>query len=245
VKPSRSKNAFLLGMAAVLVIGIAVIATLMRKQGRPAITQVDMRGDPAQARGYVYGDTTAPVQIIEFADFECPACGMFATITEPDVRKRLVDTKQAYIRFYDFPLPMHRNTWDASNAAACADEQGKFWPMHDRLFNGQDQWNGEATSRPKSIFTGYAQELGLNVPQFEKCWDDRKYQSRIAANRAEAERRQVNQTPTFIVGNKKVPGSATYDEISRLVSEAGGSKPASSTAATPAAARPLIAAPQR
>ena len=231
---------FLIGMATVVVIGAVAIATLVTKKSRPPITDVDMQGSPSQARGYVYGDTTAPVQIIEFADFECPACGLFATLTEPDVRSRLVQTKQAYVRFFDYPLPMHRNTWDASHAAACADEQGKFWQMHDTLFANQDRWNGEATSRPKSVFMGYARELGLNEGQFEKCWDDRKYQKRIASNRAEAERLHVSQTPSFIIGSKLIPGALGYDEIKKLVAAAAGSQPVAGPT-TPAGPRPLMA----
>ena len=233
---------FMLGMATVVLIGAVAIATLVTKKGRQPLTEIDMVGQPSLARGYVFGDTTAPVQIIEFADFECPACGQFAMLTEPDVRSRLVQTKQAYIRFFDYPLPMHRNTWDASHAAACADEQGKFWQMHDTLFANQDRWNGEATSRPKSLFMGYARELGLNEGQFEKCWDERKYQSRIASNRAEAERRRVSQTPSFIIGNKLIPGALGYDEVKKLVADAAGSAPAAASA-TPAGPRPLIARP--
>ena len=242
VKP-RSNKPFVIGVVAIVIIGVAAIAALAMKQSRRPITEVDMRGDPTQARGYVYGDTTAPVQIIEFADFECPACGQFATITEPDVRSRLVNTKQAFIRFFDYPLPMHRNTWDASHAAACADEQGKFWPMHDRLFNGQDEWNGETTSRPRSVFVGYAKELGLDQAKFEKCWDDRKYQSRIASNRAEAARRRVEQTPTFIIGNKMIPGALGYDELKKAVDAAAGTAGSPTTPVgptAPAGPRPLL-----
>jgi protein-disulfide isomerase len=235
---------FMLGMATVVVIGAVAIATLVTKKGRQPLTEIDMVGQPSQARGYVFGDTTAPVQIIEFADFECPACGQFAALTEPDVRSRLVQTKQAYVRFFDYPLPMHRNTWDASHAAACADEQGKFWQMHDTLFANQDRWNGEATSNPKSLFMGYARELGLNGGQFEKCWADRKYQSRIASNRAEAERRRVTQTPSFIIGNKLIAGALGYDEIKKLVADAAAAQPATGSA-TPAGPRPLIAPASR
>ena len=235
---------FMLGMATVVVIGAVAIATLVTKKGRQPLTEIDMVGQPSQARGYVFGDTAAPVQIIEFADFECPACGQFAMLTEPDVRSRLVQTKQAYVRFFDYPLPMHRNTWDASHAAACADEQGKFWQMHDTLFANQDRWNGEATSNPKSLFMGYARELGLNEGQFEKCWDDRKYQSRIASNRAEAERRHVSQTPSFIIGNKLIAGALGYDEMKKLVVDAVVAQPATGST-TPAGPRPLIAPASR
>src|SRR6476659_2946693 len=123
-------------------------------------------------------------------------------------------------RFYDYPLPMHKNTWMASNAAACADEQGKFWEMHDALFNQQDQWNGEATSRPKSKFHEYAKVIGLKVDQWEACYDARKYQPRIKANEQMATKRGASQTPTFVIGNKMVGGAISYDRFKALVDSA-------------------------
>jgi protein-disulfide isomerase len=143
----------------------------------------------------------------------------FATLTEPDLRK-LVDQGKISYRFFDFPLPMHKNTWEASNAAACADEQGKFWPMHDALFAAQDQWNGEATSNPKPVLKGLAQQVGLDVAKWESCYDEQRYRSRVAANRAEGERRHIESTPTFIIGNKIIPGALSSDLFTRYVNEA-------------------------
>ncbi|MBI1808864.1 MAG: thioredoxin domain-containing protein, partial [Gemmatimonadetes bacterium] len=165
------------------------------------------------------GREDAPVRVVEFADFECPSCGSWATLTEPDVRARLINTGQVAIRFYDFPLPMHKNTWAASNAAACAAEQGKFVEMHDRLFQGQIEWNGEATSKPKGVFMGYAKELGLDVAKFESCFDSQRMIPRIKGNRAEAERRQIAQTPTFVIGDKAIPGDIPFDQFKKYVDD--------------------------
>ena len=220
----KSKGAFWALLGVVAVLGLIAIAYVAAKPKSRGITEVDLKADPAQARGYVLGDTTAPVQVLEFADFECPACMQFATLTEPDVRK-LVDQKKISYRFYDFPLSMHKNTWEASNAAACADEQGKFWPMHDALFAAQDQWNGEATSNPKSVLKGLAQQVGLDVAKWESCYDEQRYRPRIAANRAEGERRKIQSTPTFIIGNKMIPGALNSDEFTRYVNEATAAAP--------------------
>ena len=160
------------------------------------------------------------MQVIEFADFECPACAQFATLAEPDVRKRLIEPGTISYRFYDYPLAMHRNTWQASNAAACADEQGKFWEMHDMLFDQQDRWNGQATSRPKSQFESYAKAIGLNVGQWETCYDAQKYQPRIKANEQMAVKRGATQTPTFVIGNQMVGGAISYDRFKALVDSA-------------------------
>ena len=234
----RSNRPFGIALGVVAILGILALAWSVTRPKR-GVTDVDLKADPAQARGYMLGDSTAPVQIYEFADFECPACGQFATLTEPDVRKNLVQTGKVSWRYFDFPLPMHKNTWDASNAAACADEQGKFWPMHDMLFANQDRWNGEATSSPKGEFKGYAQSIGLDVPKWEACYDADRYRSRVASNRAEAERRHIESTPTFIIGGKMVPGALDYDKFVKYVDDAekaAAAKPATAPAGAPAAA---------
>lgn len=224
----KSKGAFWALLGAVAVLGLIAIAYVAAKPKTRGITEVDLKADPTQARGYLLGDSTAPVQVIEFADFECPACMQFATLTEPDVRKLVEQGKISY-RYFDFPLEMHRNTWEASNTAACADEQGKFWPMHDALFAAQDQWNGEATRNPKPVLKGLAQQIGLDVAKWESCYDEQRYRSRIAANRAEGERRHIQSTPTFIIGNKIIPGALDSDKFMSYVAEAAaaaGPRPA-------------------
>lgn len=181
---------------------------------------------------YVHGKPDAPVVIEEFADYECPSCGRFATITEPDVRSRIVDAGLAVYKFYDFPLPMHRNSPGASMAAACADEQGKFWEMHDGLFSSQDQWGLGPTERevvddPRPVFLNIAKGLGLNTTQWEQCYDSGKYKTRIAANAAEAVRRNVDQTPTFYVNGVKSAGALSYDQLKKLVDDASKKGPMS------------------
>jgi protein-disulfide isomerase len=92
--------------------------------------------------------------------------------------------------------------------------------MHDQLFDAQDQWNGQATSRPKSVFQGYAKALGLNVSQWEACYDAKKYEPRIRANEQMATKRGASQTPTFVIGNKMVGGAISYDHFKALVDSA-------------------------
>lgn len=214
-----SKKKFFLALGAIAVAGAAVIG-YVSTQSKPGARTVDPNAPKAIAQGIVLGDTSAPVDIVEFADFECPACGRFATVTEPDVRKRLVETGRARFVFYYFPLPMHMNAWPASHAAACANEQGKFWEMHDRIFMGQPDWNGEATRNPKGIFQKYAQEVGLDGAAWESCYDEEKYRAQIQAHYDEAMRRQVQSTPTFIIGKRMLSGSQSYDQIKLYVDSA-------------------------
>ena len=217
---SKSNTPFYAVLAIVAVAGIGALAYVATRPKNVATTVETPAIAAGEAQGYLLGKPDAPVQVIEFADFECPACGQFATLAEPDIRKRLIEPGTISYRFYDYPLPMHKNTWPASNAAACADEQGKFWEMHDQLFDAQDQWNGSATSRPKSIFQGYAKALGLDVSKWEACYDAKKYEPRIRANEQMAVKRGASQTPTFVIGNKMVGGAISYDHFKSLVDSA-------------------------
>ena len=238
----NSSQRFYVVLALVAVVGAIFIVRAARAPRAIAnVTTAPVTA--AQAEGYLMGNPNAPVQIMEFADFECPACGNFAVITEPDVRNRIVNTGLASYRFFDFPLPMHKNTMAASNAAACAADQGKFWEMHDELFRNQPEWNGESDNKdnPKKVFLGYVKSLGMNTDTWEKCFDSQAHQSRILANQAEGVRRNVQSTPTFVIGKRQIPGAMSYDVFKAYVDSATKEAPPvaakSDTAATKATAK--------
>ena len=206
-------------MGVLVIIGIVGIATIGYTVSRPraGVGTVDPNLPAGTAEGYLVGNPDAPVQIVEFGDFECPACAQWATITEPDVRERLINTGIASFRFFDFPLDMHPNTWAASNSVACAADQGRFIEMHDRVFATQDQWDGFATKNPKRVLQRVAGEIGLNVSEWETCFDSQKHYPRIKANLEEGVRRGVGQTPTFIIGSTMYPGNIPFDEFKKIV----------------------------
>ncbi len=223
VRASSRPKAFLWVLGLIALVAVAALGYLASKPRSRSVDVNDVADttNAGPAQGYLIGKVDAPVKIIEYADFECPSCAGFATVTEPDVRTRIIEPGLANLTYYDFPITQHRNTLPASNAAACADEQGKFWPMHDRIFQGQDEWNGEATDAPKAFLKRYAGEVGLDVAKWETCYDARKYQKRISANLADGLRRGVYSTPTFIIGNKMYPGMRSYDEMKKLVDSIG------------------------
>ena len=226
-------RALYLALGAIALVGAFLIYRSADKPPR-ASTITDVPANNLQAEGYLKGNPNAPVQIIEFADFECPACAQFATITEPDVRTRLIETGVANLRFFDYPLSQHRNSLAAHNAAACAAEQGKFWEMHDKLFAGQVDWSTGSTSNPDRIFTRYANEIGIDGNRWEECYDSRRHEARIRANAQEGERRRIQSTPTFVVGRRMVPGAISYDELKRLVDSARVDAPPANPATAPA-----------
>jgi protein-disulfide isomerase len=219
-KKGDSKRPFYILLAVLLIAGIATIGYQVSKPPADAVFTMDSTITLVANQGHVLGSDSALIEVVEFADFECPACGNFATLTEPDVRTRLVNTGQIRYRFMDFPLEMHANARAAHNAAWCAGEQNKFWEMHDVIFQTQDRWSGYATRRPLPVFEGLAQQVGVNVPQYQACMTARKFAGHIQSNYDEGLRLGVGSTPTFIIGTKKIASNMPYDQFKKHVDEA-------------------------
>jgi protein-disulfide isomerase len=150
----------------------------------------------------VLGPPSSNVTVRIFSDFQCPACRM----AEDGVRHlRGIYGDQVRMIWDDFPLESaHPNARGAANAARCAEEQGKFWEMHDALYEAQQEWSG--LSDPRSTFDAIAERLQLNVDAFDACYGDKKYDAKIAADMQEGVAAGVDSTPTFFVNKKKVIG---------------------------------------
>ncbi len=226
VKPQKSKTSFFAVIALVLVAGAGVLYYVTRPPAPIEIT-VDPNAAPVEAQGYLYGNPDAPITITEYADFECPRCAQFAVLHAPDIKSRIVDAGLANFRFYDFPLAMHPNAMAAHLAAACANEQGKFWEIHDRIFMGQNEWNTLATRNPRKVLTGYAEGLGLDMTAWNGCYDSQKLVAQIEANRNAGIKIGVGSTPTVQIGNKLYPGGLTADNMKQIVDSMTAARQAS------------------
>lgn len=159
------------------------------------------------------GPTDAPVTIIEYSDFQCPACRAY----QPLIQK-VLEARDGKIRFVyrHFPLSSHANSEEAARASEAAGKQGKFWEMHDRLFDEQQAWAGD--SNPDERFAGYAGGLGLNVDQFKADYASEAIDDAVDADRISGNDAGVNATPTIIVNGKKLadnPGS--FEEFVAIV----------------------------
>ena len=214
-KQGGSPN-FLVLLGAVAVIGAGVIWWVTRPAAPVAIA-LDPSVPLPQAEGHVYGSDSAPVTIMEFADFECPGCASFSALAGRDIKERLVPTGNVRFVFFDFPLNIHANAPAAHLAAGCAAEQGKFWEMHDQLFAGQFDWNTQATSNPRPIFTEYAKTVGVNVDEWNACYDAQRPLARIEANRNYGIAQQVGSTPTIAIEGQLYPGGLSGDQIKQIV----------------------------
>ncbi len=160
----------------------------------------------------VRGSPDAPVTIVEFSDFQCPYCAavrptLDEILKEYHGRVRLV--------FKHFPLDFHENAFLAHQAALAANEQGKFWEMHDRIFANQ-----RAMKRDDLIRT--ARDLGLDMDRFVADMDSGRFQPTVEANKKEGTRLGVNGTPSFVVNGKFLEGALPLAEFRKIVAEALG-----------------------
>ena len=201
----------------VAVIGVAILAYLMTKPQTVSIP-VDVAVQPSDTsgfRGYLKGSPEALVEITEFADYQCPFCQTFATLQMPTIEERLINTGRLRWRYRDFPLQQHSFARLSAHSAACADEQGKYWPQHNRIYEGQQEW-AEARDAG-SVFRRYAQETGLDLSRYDACMKAGKYAGRIQASLNEGLQVGVNSTPTLLVGNRLYRGRLDSDAITKLV----------------------------
>lgn len=228
VKARRGGRGKIYAIAAGIAVLFAVAVFANRGGPRPNDFPVaaNLATQPRiEAEGYLMGNPDAPVQVMEWADFECGACMQFATVTKPDVQRRLVETGQVAVRFFFFPLPMHRSAASAAYAAACAGDQQRFWEMHDAIFNGYNDWANGRARDPKGVFRGYAQRIGLDAAAWEECYESDRHRELIASHVNAGAQRGVNSTPTFFFGDRMVSGAIGYDEFRRHADEVLASLP--------------------
>lgn len=147
------------------------------------------------------GPETAALQILEFTDFQCPACASAAKTFE-DILKKYPGQIRVFHKH--FPLPMHPNALKASVFAECAAQQNRFWEYHDVLFKSQTSWAG--MSDPSPYFSELAQGLGLNIQQLRTCVSDPSVEKTVTRDVDEGKRLGVRGTPTFVTGNSLFVG---------------------------------------
>ena len=213
--PGMKRFYAILAGVALLAIGVfGFLLTRPQVSSIPANVTVQPE-DTAGFRGYLKGSPSAPIEITEYADYQCPFCQTFATLQMPAIEERLIKTGRLRWRYRDFPLQQHPFARLAAHSAACADEQGKYWEQHDRIYEGQADWS--AARDAGDHFGGYAQALGLDMGKYDGCMESGRYAGRIQASYEEGARAGVSSTPTLLVGNRLYQGRIDSDAIRRLV----------------------------
>jgi protein-disulfide isomerase len=203
--------------AVLALAGIGVLAYLLLKPSTisiPANVTVQP-SDTSGFHGYVKGSKDAPVEITEFADYQCPFCQTFATLQMPTIEDRLVNSGRLRWRYRDFPLQQHQFARLAAHSAACADEQGKYWAQHEQIYQGQSEWAAARDAGP--LFRNYARTAGLDLGRYDSCMKSGKYAGRIQASYNEGLQLGVSSTPTLLIGNRLYRGRLDSDAIIKMV----------------------------
>jgi protein-disulfide isomerase len=213
-----SLNRFYLMLGVLAAVAIGALLYLMNRSSTPTVpanVKVEA-GDTAGFRGYVLGSATAPVEVIEYADYQCPACQSFDVVEFPYVKERLIQTGRVRWVYRDFPLDVpHKWTRLSAHSAACANDQGKYWEQHSSLYDAQPEWSG--SNDAGDMFRDFAQTNGMDVAKYDACMSSLKYAGRIQASSDEGLRLGVNSTPSFIIGGRLYAGVQPYDRLRALV----------------------------
>ena len=166
----------------------------------------------------IQGSPSAPLWVIEVSDFQCPFCKQWHDETYQTFRDEYVKTGKVRLAYVNFPLAQHQFAWPAAESAMCAGAQGKFWNMHDALFNTQHQW--EALASPATFFDSLARAQGIDIARWRQCVQSGKMKAWIQADHDRAERAGAGSTPSFMIGDKLLVGAQPIDEIRRAIDSA-------------------------
>jgi protein-disulfide isomerase len=227
--PAKSKSPlpFVIIGAVLVAVTAAVVLMSRPSASNGNVAQNPLATSPAQrqavqpgaANPYTRGMPTARVTVEEFSDFQCPACGAL----EPGLRRVMKDyDDRVHFVFRNFPLQMHKYAFLAARAAEAAGQQGKFWEMHDMLYDNQKEWS--EAMEPRVQFSSYATRLGLDVQRFKADMERQDLAERINADLQRGNSVGVKGTPTvYLNGRELVPGKlVTEDDLRREIDAALG-----------------------
>lgn len=206
----RGKIFFGAGVAVVtlaIVIGAAVLLS-----GKPATANfVATTAAALGASDHERGDATSTVSVIEYGDYECPACGAYEPIVEQLTEEY---GNRVNFVFRNFPLTqIHPNAMAGAEAAEAAALQGQFWQMHDLLFAKQNEWSVATGAAVQSDLDSYAKSLGLNVAKFDADMQSEQVAAKIQADLASGNAAQIDHTPTFFINLKQIPNPSSAQEF--------------------------------
>ncbi|KKS70864.1 MAG: hypothetical protein A2835_02380 [Candidatus Niyogibacteria bacterium RIFCSPHIGHO2_01_FULL_45_28] len=206
-----SEVKILLGIGlATVALTLGAVFLLSKPSSGPSSLPVnkDVLGALVRGDSIKIASDSAKVTIVEFSDYQCPACKS----ANPTIKQILNDYPGKVNFIYrHFPLSQHKNAIPASLAAEAAGQQGKYWEMHDRIFDGQDTW--KESSQAQDIFTGFAKDLGLDVEKFNLDKSDNKFRDKINRDYQDGLTLGVNSTPTFFINGQKFPGALSYADF--------------------------------
>ena len=198
-----------------ILFRLGILTKAIEQAGSRAPTAANP-GNPPQVYEIALGESPvkgrrdAPVTIVEFSDFQCPGCKTYLALVNQVLQLYPKDVKLVY---KEFPLAeIHANAVDAAKAALAAARQGKFWEMHDMMYQNQDALGMNELKQ-------YAQNVGLDVLQWQKDFSSPEVQQQLTREAAEGRAAGVDSTPSFFVNGRRI-AAGTIEEFKLLIQEA-------------------------
>lgn len=200
---------FLAILLAIIIVFGGAFYLAKHKNNSPGTSNV-------QPTNHIEGDGKKNVTLVEYGDYQCPACGQYYPLLKQVFDKYKSDI---HFQFRNFPLvQIHKNAFLGARAAEAADKQGKFWEMHDLLYEQQQAWS--ESSDPTTFFASYAGQLGLNVDTFKADMASSNVNDLINADIQEGQKLGANSTPTFVLNGKKIDNPHSLDDFNKLIDNA-------------------------
>lgn len=197
-------------VGAILIVFVGFI--VINNKDKASAPESDSKGTPTEN---VRGE--GAITLVEYGDFQCPACAQYFPIVEQVAEKY---EGQMKFQFRNFPLvSIHPNAFAAARASEAAAQQGKFWEMYEKLFSNQQDWS--SSKNPRGNFDNYAKQIGLDTEKFKTDFASSRTNGTINADIAAAEKAGAQSTPTFVLDGKKIDNpQPSVDAFSKIIDEA-------------------------
>lgn len=201
-------------IAFVAVVGLIVwgLIAASNKANKEAASLA--KADQITTADWTRGNSSSTVTLIEYSDFQCPACAAFYPLVE-EVNAKLGD--KINFAYRHFPLTQHKNAVPAAKATEAAGRQGKFWEMYSEIFTNQDKWAG--ASDAKVVFDEYATKIGLDTEKYNADYNLLEVAEKIEESIKGGIKAGVNATPSFFLNGKKITPQS-YEQFEKLINEA-------------------------
>jgi len=203
----------IVGVVFIVIISIVGLIKLAGSSGSSSSLGINV--PPISKSDITKGSSKAKVALIEYSDFQCPACATYY----PLVKQLLVEFgDKIYFTYRFFPLTsIHKNAMISSQAAYAANLQGKFWEMHDLLFQTQTSW--AQTGNAADTFVEYAKRLGLDSDKFKRDMNSNEAKNYVASSQNQATAIGINSTPTFFVNGRQIANPRSYDDFKKIIQD--------------------------
>lgn len=204
----------MIGATVLILVGIILFSGKSESSPSDSTSQPPpvAKEDLILAENYAKGNKDAKTTIVEFSDFQCPACKS----AEPTLRKLLsIYGDKVYFVYRHFPLDSHPNATPAARAAEAAGKQEKFWEMHDKIFDNQKEW--EFSKKPDEIFRRYAEDFKLDMAKYDADVKSDELKQKVKTDRLTGDSLGITATPTFYINGKKTAGVVSFEEFQKEI----------------------------